>query len=84
MLEGNPFTFPEVQTLLDGVTVGGHRLSDQEQIMNLAESAKLLLTRVKSEYFKLDKAIFCDLHEVVARNGVISVVRDKKHTTRLT
>ncbi|MDF2095656.1 hypothetical protein [Aquibaculum arenosum] len=23
VLEGNPFTFPEVKTLLDGVTVGG-------------------------------------------------------------
>lgn len=26
-LEGNPFTFPEVKTLLDGVTVGGHKLT---------------------------------------------------------
>ena len=71
VLEGNPFTFPEVQTLLDGVTVGGHKLADQEQIMNLAESAKLLLTRVKSEHFKLDKATFCDLHEIVARNEAL-------------
>jgi len=47
VLEGNPFTFPEVQTLLDGVTVGGHKLSDQEQIMNLAESSKRLLAQVK-------------------------------------
>ena len=29
-LENNPFTFVEVQTLLDGVTVGGHKLSDAE------------------------------------------------------
>ena len=27
-LEGNPFTYPEIKTLLDGVTVGGHKLSD--------------------------------------------------------
>ena len=27
-LEGNPFTDPEVQTLMDGVTVGGRKLSD--------------------------------------------------------
>jgi hypothetical protein len=27
VLEGNPFTFPEVKTLLDGVTVGGHRVA---------------------------------------------------------
>ncbi len=40
VLEGNPFTFPEVKTLLEGVTVGGRKLSDQEQILNLAESSK--------------------------------------------
>ena len=34
-LENNPFTFPEVQTLLDGITVGGHKLSDQNQILNI-------------------------------------------------
>lgn len=71
VLEGNPFTFPEVQTLLDGVTVGGHKLSDQEQIMNLAESSKRLLAQVKSGQFKLDKATFCDLHGIVARNEAL-------------
>ncbi|GGG01391.1 MULTISPECIES: hypothetical protein [Cysteiniphilum] len=28
-LEGIHYTLPEVQTLLDGVTVGGHKLSDR-------------------------------------------------------
>jgi hypothetical protein len=40
MLEGNPFTFPEVQTLLDGITVGGHKISDERQVLNLADSAR--------------------------------------------
>ncbi len=71
VLEGNPFTFPEVQTLLDGITVGGHKLSDQEQILNLAESSKRLLAQVKSGQFKLDKATFCDLHGIVARNEAL-------------
>src|SRR6266542_6982498 len=62
MLEGNPFTFPEVKTLLDGVTVGGRKISDQQQILNLAESAKRLLTLVKEGAFELSKAIFCELH----------------------
>ena len=39
VLEGNPFTFPEVKTLLDGVTIGGRKISDQEQVLNLAEAA---------------------------------------------
>lgn len=33
VLEGNPFTFPEVKTLLDGETIGGRKISDQEQII---------------------------------------------------
>jgi len=71
VLEGNPFTFPEVKTLLDGVTIGGRKLSDQEQILNLAEAAKHLLSLVKAGRFSLDKATFTDLHGLVARNEAL-------------
>ncbi|MGF6956807.1 Fic family protein [Paraburkholderia youngii] len=71
VLEGNPFTFPEVKTLLDGVTVGGRKISDQEQILNLAESSKRLLAIVQNGQFALDKATFCDLHRLVARNEAL-------------
>ncbi len=70
-LEGNPFTFPEVKTLLDGVTVGGRKVSDQEQVLNLAESAKHLLALVKTGRFTLDKATFIDLHSIVAPNEAL-------------
>lgn len=66
-LEGNPFTFPEVQTLLDGVTVGGRKLSDQEQVLNLAESSRRLLKLVRSGAFKLDKQTFTEINGIVAR-----------------
>ncbi len=71
MLEGNPFTYPEVKTLLDGITVGGRKVSDQEQILNLAESSKHLLQLVKERKFNLNKAIFCELHSLVARNEAL-------------
>ncbi len=71
MLEGNPFTFPQVKTLLDGITVGGQKISDQEQILNLAESSKRLLSLVKSNKFELSKKTFCDLHGIVARNEAL-------------
>lgn len=71
VLEGNPFTFPEVKTLLDGVTVGGRKVSDQEQILNLAESSKHLLALVKKGKFSLHKATFCELHGIVARNEAL-------------
>ncbi len=71
VLEGNPFTFPEVKTLLDGITVGGRKLSDQEQILNLAESSKRLLALVKINEFHPDKTMFCALHGIVARNEAL-------------
>jgi len=71
VLEGNPFTFPEVKTLLEGMTVGGRKLSDQEQILNLGESSKYLLGLVKNREFKLGKPAFCSLHARVARNEAL-------------
>lgn len=33
-LEGVAMTLPEVQTLLEGITVGGHKISDQNMTLN--------------------------------------------------
>ena len=71
VLEGNPFTFPEVKTLLDGITVGGRKLSDQEQVLNLAISSRRLLALVKAGKFVLDKTTFTDLHALVARHEAL-------------
>lgn len=71
VLEGNPFTFPEVKTLLDGVTIGGRKISDQEQVLNLAESSRRLLALVKAGDFLLDKTTFNLLHGLVARNEAL-------------
>lgn len=71
VLEGNPFTFPEVKTLLDGVTVGGRKISDQEQVLNLAESSKRLLSMVRSRQFSLQKSVFTELNGIVARNEAL-------------
>ncbi|WP_129664778.1 cell filamentation protein Fic [Phytoactinopolyspora endophytica] len=68
VLEGNPFTYPEVQTLLDGITVGGHKLSDERQVLNLADSAKELRELVIGGSFTLDKATSDYLHAIVARD----------------
>jgi Fic family protein len=65
-LEDNPFTFPEVQTLLEGITVGGHQLADQQQVLNQSNSLNQLLTLVKQKNFTLDEPTFCQLHHLVA------------------
>ena len=71
VLEGNPFTFPEVKTLLDGVTIGGRKVSDQEQVLNLAESSKCLLAMVKNGQFSLSKPVFTELNGIVARREAL-------------
>ncbi len=54
-LEGNPHTLPEIQTLLDGITVGGKKLSDQQQILSLRDSFQLLQTMVADASFAVSK-----------------------------
>jgi Fic family protein len=71
VLEDNPVTLLEVQTLLAGGEVTHRKLTDQEQILNLIESSKRLLALVKSGEFTLSKAIFTQLNGLVARNEAL-------------
>lgn len=70
-LEGNPFTYPEVQTLMEGVTVGGHKLSDQQQVQNLVNAAKELFVLVKANTFVLSKPVSDSLHQIVAKEEAL-------------
>jgi len=65
-LEGNAMTYPEVQTLLEGITIGGHKLSDAEQILNQNRSIHLLFEMLDNETFRLDKKTVLSLHAKVA------------------
>lgn len=69
--EGSPYTFPEVATLLDGVTVGGHSLSDQALILGLADAAKVMLGHVRDGTFSLTKAMSDDLNGRIAASEAI-------------
>jgi Fic family protein len=70
-LEGNPFTFPEVQTLLDGITVGGRKLSDAQQIIGLRDSMRLLCEEVRLGTFVASKDIACRLNGLIARDEAL-------------
>ncbi|XSG84111.1 MAG: Fic family protein [Methylohalobius sp. ZOD2] len=67
-LEGNPYTFIEVLTLLDGITVGGRRLSHQQQILNLLDGWNALIEEVFEGRFHLSKETYCCYHALIA-NG---------------
>jgi len=71
-LEGNPFTYPEVKTLIDGTTVGGRRVSDQEQVLNTAAGWKRLFEMIGTNTFILDKSTFCTLHRILAQNEALT------------
>lgn len=72
-LEGNPFTFPEVKTLLDGITVGGHKLSDQEQILNQRESYVRMIKEVESGRFSTDLDTWVRYNAILARGEALKV-----------
>ncbi len=68
VLEGLPFSFVEIKTLLDGVTVGGKRVSDQERVLDLAQGSRRLLEIVKAGKFALSNPVLRELHSIVDRN----------------
>jgi Fic family protein len=70
-LEGNPITFSEVKTLLEGVTVGGRKLSDAEQVLNLNRALSHVITLVKTKNFRIDASTACAIQGIVAREEAL-------------
>jgi Fic family protein len=60
-----------VQTLLDGVTVGGRKLSDSQQILGLRDSMKLLCEEVLAGTFELRRDMACRLNGLIARDEAL-------------
>jgi Fic family protein len=70
-LEGIPFTLPEIQTLLEGITVGGHRLSDQNIALNQRDAWNRIFERVAHGEFAVSQAMACELHAIAAREEAL-------------
>jgi hypothetical protein len=70
-LEGINFTLPEVITLLDGVTIGGHKLSDQAIALNQAAAWHFLFKAIEDNKFKLDIDFTCALHAIAAKDEAL-------------
>ncbi len=70
-MENNPLTFPEVQTLMDGITVGGHKITDVQQVLNIKESWLLLLDLLKKNTFAVTKEMFHAIHALIAREEAL-------------
>jgi Fic family protein len=72
LLEGLNFTLPEIQTLLDGITVGGHRLSDQQIALNQAEAWQELFKQIKKGSFSLSSDAACALHAIAGKEEALA------------
>ena len=66
MLEGNPYTLPEVRTLIDGYTVGGHTTADTRQVLDLLEANRALFDMLQAGTFRPDKTTSDRLHTIIA------------------
>ncbi|MEZ5453880.1 MAG: Fic family protein [Thiothrix sp.] len=71
-LEGINMTLPEVQTLLDGITVGGHKLSDQQITVNQGNAWRLLFEWIERNEFNVSGKTACALHAVAAKEEALT------------
>lgn len=71
-LEDVNFTVPEVQTLLDGITVGGHRLQDELITLNQIKAWQFLFASIEQGYFVVSKDYLLRLHGLVANQEALS------------
>ena len=70
-LEGIGFTLPEIQTLLDGITVGGHKLTDHQIALNQAYTWRTLFQMVENNEFEITLEKVCSLHRIAAKEEAL-------------
>lgn len=70
-LEGIHFTLPEIQTLLEGITVGGHKLSDQQIATNQGDAWRFLFELVRSDQFEVTADIACKMHAIAGKEEAL-------------
>ena len=70
-LEGINFTLPEIQTLLDGITVGGHTLTDQLIALNQGNAWRTLFNWIENDQFEITVEKVCNLHSIAAKEEAL-------------
>ena len=64
-MEGINITFPQTQTILEGVNVPNLKIDEIQVILNLRDAWKYLINNISNE---LDLNFICKINEFVARN----------------
>lgn len=71
VLEGIHFTLPEIQTLLEGITVGGHKLSDQQIATNQGDAWRYLFELIKNDQFQVTGDVACRIHAIAGKEEAL-------------
>ncbi len=70
-VEGINCTLHEIQKLLDGITVGGHKLIDQQIALNQANTWRALFKSIENDQFEITAENVCALHLLAAREEAL-------------
>ncbi|MEM1724796.1 MAG: filamentation induced by cAMP protein fic [Thermoplasmata archaeon] len=70
-LENNPITIPEIKTLIDGITIGGRKISDVQQILNIKDAWLLLMDSLKNGTFSVNMDFSNMLHSKLGREEAL-------------
>lgn len=70
-LEGINITLPEVQTLLEGITVGGHKLSDQQITTNQGDAWRALFQWIEQGLFTVSAKAACAIHAIAGKEEAL-------------
>ena len=71
-LEGINFTLPEIQTLLDGITVGGHKIAHQQIAVNQGNAWRTLFDWLEKDLFEITIEKICLLHSIAAKEEALT------------
>ena len=64
-MEGLNITFPQTQTILDGVNVQELKLDEIQCVLNLRDAWRFVINNIENEF---DLEFICKVNELVARN----------------
>lgn len=70
-LEGINYTLPEIQTLLEGITVGGHEINEQQVALNQANAWRHLFNLIETKQFAVTAEQVCTLHSIAAKEDAL-------------
>lgn len=72
LLEGIEMTYPEIQTLLDGVSIGGRKISDINITLNQIAAWRFLFESLEKKTFAFSKDFSNEIHAIAAKEEALT------------